>query len=206
MTTFTFTLVLANAPEFTEEMAGVLYASGCDDATVSLHNSVPCVDFDRDAESFSDAVLSAIRNVEDCKLHGKSAGLHVLRVEPDDLVNAAEIARRAGVSREYVRLLSSGKRGSGGFPTPVCHCAGKALWGWTSVSAWLNANNIKIHVKSSSIDPRDVVLINAMLTTRSCEPTAKEEGRIRGALFPRRRSKPKRLAKTSSTGRGARAR
>jgi hypothetical protein len=162
------------------------------------------VDFDRDAESFSNAVLSAIRDVESCKLNGKSAGLHVLRVEPDDLVNAAEIARRAGVSREYIRLLSSGKRGTGGFPAPVCNCAGKALWSWTSVSAWLNANNIDI--ESLSVDPREVALINAMLTTRDCQPTSKEIGRITGTLFPKHRSKPNRLTKALGVGRGVKTR
>ena len=48
---------------------------------------VPYVDFDRDSDSFEEAVLTAIRDVE-------RAGLQVLRVEPDDFVSASEIARR----------------------------------------------------------------------------------------------------------------
>src|SRR5450830_805225 len=123
MTTYTFTLVLYKSPDFTEEIAAALYSSGCDDALVSTHHGIPCLDFDRDAESFSHALLSAIRDVENCKLRRKAAGLRVRRVEPYDLVNAAEIARRAGISREYVRLLASGKRGFGGFPAHACSCA-----------------------------------------------------------------------------------
>jgi hypothetical protein len=204
MTTHNFTLVLSGSPEFTEELAGALYAGGCDDALVSTHNGIPCLEFDRDAESFSAAVLSAIRDAENCELNGKPAGLRVQRIEPDDLVNAAEIARRAGISREYVRRLSSGQQGAGGFPPPVCSCAGKAVWSWTAVSEWMAAN--KIAVEPSAIDPRDVALINASLTARNCQPTTEEVQRISMTLFPKPRSKWQRLATAFRTGRGAKAR
>jgi len=90
MTTHNFTLVLSGSPEFADEMAGTLYAAGCDDALVSTYNGIPCLEFDRDAETFSAAVLSAIYDVENCKLNGKPASLRIQRIEPDDLVNAAE--------------------------------------------------------------------------------------------------------------------
>ena len=204
MTTHIFTLVLSGSPEFTEEMAGALYAAGCDDALVSTRNGMPCLEFDREAQSFPVAVLSAIRDVENCKLKGRSAGLRVQRIEPDDLVNAAEIARRAGISREYVRRLSSGQQGAPGFPSPVCSCAGKAMWSWTAVSEWMKANNIA--VEQSGIDPRDVALINASLTARNCQPTADEIRRISMTLFHRRRSKLEVLSRAFREGRGARTR
>jgi len=199
MTTYTFTLVLNESPNFTEETAAALYSGSCDDALAGVRGGVPYLDFDREAKSFSDAILSAIRDVEKCKLCGKVAGLRVRRVEPYDLVNASEIARRAGFSREYVRLLASGKRGPGKFPTPVCSCAGKALWSWTAVSAWL-ADCGKTKAEHPGVDMRDVELVNAMLTTRDCEPTDKEMGRIHGTLFPKRRSK---RTKTFTATRGA---
>ena len=204
MTTYNFTLVLSNMPEFTEEMAGALYAAGCDDALVSTHKNIPCVEFDRDAESFSEAVLSAIGDVENCELNGKPAGLHIQRIEPDDFVNASEIARRAGVSREYVRQLSSGKRGVGGFPSPVCSCGGKAFWSWIAVSEWMKANNID--VEPSGTDPRDVALINAFLTGRNCQPTTEEVRRIRMTLFSKSRSKWQQLTRAFRAGRGTRPR
>ncbi|PJA52400.1 MAG: hypothetical protein CO167_08980, partial [Candidatus Marinimicrobia bacterium CG_4_9_14_3_um_filter_48_9] len=46
-------------------------------------------------------------------------GIKVLRVEPGDAVTASEIAYRLNKSREYVRLLISGKRGKGNFPAPI---------------------------------------------------------------------------------------
>ncbi len=89
--TYTFTLVLHKSPEFTEETAAALYSSGCDDMLASTKNGVPCLDFDREAKSFYDALLSAIRDVENCKLDGNPLGLRVKRGELYDLVNAAEI-------------------------------------------------------------------------------------------------------------------
>lgn len=204
MTTHNFTLVLSGLPEFMEEMAHTLYESGCDDALISTHNGIPCLEFDRDAESFSEAVLSAIYDVETCQLNGKPVGFRVQRIEPDDLVNASEIGRRAGITREYVRRLSSGKQGAGGFPSPVCSCAGKAVWSWTAVSEWMKANNID--VEPSGIDPRDVALINASLTARNCQPTSEEVGRISMTLFPKPRSKWQQLARAFRMGRGAKSR
>ncbi len=205
MTTYTFTLVLHKSPEFTEETAAALYSCGCDDALASTQNEVPCLDFDREAKSFSDALLSAIRDVENCKINGKAAGIQVRRVELYNLVNAAEIARRADITREYVRLLASGKRGPGKFPSPVCSCAGKPLWSWAAVSAWLAASN-KIKAERPNIDLRDVELVNAMLTARDCEPTAKEIDRIKKTLFPKRRSKQRHRTKTFAAVCGAMAR
>jgi hypothetical protein len=201
MTTYTFTLVLSRPKDFLEETAAALYASDCDDALVSTRGGVPCLDFDREADSFSNAVLSAIRDAEACKIGGKSAGVCVQRVETYDLVNASEISRRAGVSRECVRLWVSGKRGKGGFPTLACSCANKALWSWALVSLWLTENGND--VKHTAADLRDVELVNAMLTARNCQPTSKELGRITGALFSRQRNKLKQLARV---GRGANVR
>lgn len=46
------------------------------------------------------------------------AGLYVVRIEPDDLVTMATIAKRSGLSREYIRLLSAGERGPEASPLP----------------------------------------------------------------------------------------
>jgi hypothetical protein len=55
----------------------------------------------------------------------------VIRVEPDELVTAAEIAQALGRSRESVRLLIFGKRGPGGFPAPASHLRSRGrLWRW----------------------------------------------------------------------------
>ncbi len=58
--------------------------------------------FDREANSFSEALASAIGDITSAV-----PGLQVVRIEPDELVTMAAIAKRSGLSREYIRLLST---------------------------------------------------------------------------------------------------
>jgi len=45
---------------------------------------------------------------------------------------------RSGLSREYIRLLSTNQRGPGGFPAPVTYADHKTrLWHWPDVAHWL---------------------------------------------------------------------
>ncbi|HVW40065.1 MAG TPA: hypothetical protein VHC18_01820 [Amycolatopsis sp.] len=53
-----------------------------------------------------------------------------------DLVDAGEIAERAGLSRQAVNLLATGQRGSG-FPAPFALPGGHRVWTWASVNIWL---------------------------------------------------------------------
>ena len=55
-----FTLIV----EGTEPTIDALFEAGCDDATVGRVDGVQYVDFDREAESLAEAVLSAVRDVE----------------------------------------------------------------------------------------------------------------------------------------------
>lgn len=67
--------------------------------------------------------------------------MRVQRVEPDDLVSLSAIAARVGRSVESIRLLAEGKRGAGGFPTPVAHVDAKTrLWDWGAVAEWWSEN------------------------------------------------------------------
>jgi len=88
-----------------------LYEAGCDDALFGVRDGAQYGAFDREANSFSEALASAIRDVTSAV-----AGLQVVRIEPDELVTMAAIAKRSGLSREYIRLLSTNQRGPGGFP------------------------------------------------------------------------------------------
>ena len=58
-----FTLVLSGAREISDEMAEGLFEAGCDDALPGSRDGTVFLDFDREAESFPTAVLSAIRDV-----------------------------------------------------------------------------------------------------------------------------------------------
>lgn len=123
-----FTLILAGVSEITDEVEGALV--GHADTTLHSRDGVVYVDFDREAPTFREAVLSAIRDV-------RAAGYEVARVEPDDFVTAAEIAHRLGRTRESVRQHILGIRGPGGFPAPVAGLTGRSpLWRWAEVADW----------------------------------------------------------------------
>jgi hypothetical protein len=58
-----------------------------------------------------------------------------------DLVDASEIARRIGRSRESIRQLVAGERRKGvPFPAPVGAPNGKRIWEWGTVNEWLRSN------------------------------------------------------------------
>ena len=128
-----FVLVLSGISEPDERLENALLAAGCDDGTLAFRNRVGYIEFDREAPRLEAAILSAIRNVEHA-----DPRITVVSVEPGDSVNASEIARRAQVSREYVRLLVEGKRGEGDFPAPQSGITSKTLvWSWVDVVRWL---------------------------------------------------------------------
>lgn len=74
MTKYEFRLILKGSHELTEDMADKLFAAGCDDGTPGLCNGVFSIDFHREANTFEDAIRSAVAHVE-------AAGLSVERVE-----------------------------------------------------------------------------------------------------------------------------
>src|SRR5690554_615926 len=105
----TFTLVLADINEITEELENSIYGNHCDDALISSRDQIVYLDFDREADNLERAVISAINDVE-------AVGYTVARIEPSDLVTCTEISRRTGRTRESIRLIIKGERGTGGFP------------------------------------------------------------------------------------------
>jgi hypothetical protein len=165
METYTFTLIVAGFTELTETVEDALYRSGCDDALLGIRDGVPFIEFERMAPSFEEGVLSAVADVERTPL-----GLQVLRVEPDELVTATEIAERTGRSRESVRLLASGARGPGGFPPPVSGIYRRTrLWRWTDVVRWLA--QLEPEQSARREEARVIAAINGALELRRHEPT-----------------------------------
>ncbi len=138
MKTYNFTLVLLGIKEPSEAFENALFEVGCDDATLSFRNLIAYLDFDREVASFEKGVISAIGQVEKI-----NPSIRVKRVEPDDLVTISEIAFRLNKSREYIRLLTEGKRGKGDFPVPISGISNKSLiWSWVNVAKWLRENNL----------------------------------------------------------------
>lgn len=123
-----FTLTIQGT--YADAVLDALFEAGCDDATISHKGDLLFAEFDREADSLLDAVLTAIADVESVE------GLTVLHVDPDDLVWASEIAERVGRTRQSVDQLIKGQRGPGGFPAPASHATRNPLWRWPEVEAW----------------------------------------------------------------------
>ena len=135
METYDFTLILElNDHELADEVLGVLYEAGLDDALIGETAGVVFADFSREANDALDAVLCAIRQVEDAPL-----GAKVTRTEPDDIVTIADIANRLHRTNESIRLLISGQRGPGRFPAPTTRISSRTsrVWRWSDVVSWL---------------------------------------------------------------------
>ncbi|GBF82702.1 hypothetical protein [Aphanothece sacrum] len=100
--TYNFTLVLSGINQVSEDLDAAIdavFQAGCDDATLCFRDLIPYLEFDQEATSFREAVISAIHQVETI-----NDVIKVERIEADDLVTASEIARRINKSREYIRL------------------------------------------------------------------------------------------------------
>lgn len=137
--TYNFTLILSGIIEPTQETEDALFEANCDDAVLFFRDRTAYLEFDREASSFEDAVISAIKDVEKAEIHAQP-----IRVEPSDLVTAAEIARRLDRSRESIRQLIAGERGLGDFPQPIAGVTTNTLiWSWAEVTNWF-FNNKKL--------------------------------------------------------------
>src|SRR5215467_13567863 len=110
MATYEFTLRLDQ--EVDEAQADALYAAFHDGSIMTGAGGTE-IEFSREAASWVDAILSAVRDVEGVP------GLRVTGAGQEHLVSLLDIAHRAHRSREAVRLWAVGKRGPGGFPAPA---------------------------------------------------------------------------------------
>lgn len=133
-----FVLVLSGVDEIGERVMNALFEAGCDDATPSLRSGRVFLTFVREAASFREAVLSAIRDVRSANI-----GATVACIDDCNLVSQSDVARRIGRTRQQVGQYVSGARGPGHFPAPAFDLAqGHSLWHWCEVSYWLWQNGI----------------------------------------------------------------
>lgn len=147
-----------------DSIAAELHERGIDDATLAESGGVTRLVFARESASFTLAVLDALRQICEAPI-----GLTPVRVEREDLVTGAEIAKRLGLSPETVRLHAAGKRRGGGFPSAVVDVPVRQ-WSWPQVAAWYGKD----------VDPKPaqtVEMLNGWLALRRSED--------RGILQPR---------------------
>ena len=165
-----FTLFLQGLDVSSDEHIEALYEAGCDDATFGSRDGTPYAIFDRETDSFSDALHSAIHDVLQALPQAQ-----IVRIEPDDLVTMATIAKRCARTRESIRLLANDERGPGGFPPPVAYVDGKTrLWHWPDVARWLNEHG-KARLKIDSEAADLVAAMNAAFDLRD------HSGRLRAS-------------------------
>lgn len=160
MTDHTFTLILDREPTDTDLDA--LFEAGCDDALFGSVDGAHYAEFDREAPTFVEALTTAFAAIH-------QTGLRVVRIEPDDLVTAAEIAERTGRSRESIRLLAAGRRGDGSFPAPIARATTRAhLWRWSDVAT---AMGLPVAAQAALVAALNARLELATTTARLDEPT-----------------------------------
>ena len=152
-----FTLIV-DGPDLQDDMyIDRLFEAGCSDAAIGRGDGIQYVDFDREAASLDEAVLSAVRDVEHVD------GVNVVRVADAGLVSMSDIASRIGRTRESVRLLITGARGPGGFPAPVTDPRSRyRLWRWSDVTHWLTTQL----GEADFPDDRFLTVLNASLELR----------------------------------------
>lgn len=132
MPVYHFSLTLGGVSTATPDLEQHLFEQGCDDALVCAYNQTVYLEFDREAEDFSSALLSAVRDCEAPPLRAR-----VIAADAD-LVGLSDIAELTGMTRQAIALLKEGKRGTGNFPSPVQRLKGNSpLWRWSEVAAWL---------------------------------------------------------------------
>lgn len=155
MDAYSFRLVVTDRID--DAGANRLYEAGVDDGSPESGPNGHSIGFDREASSFEEALMSAMREVE-------SAGFEVLRVEPDELVSASDVAEHTGRSRQSISSLISGDRGPGDWPRPVAGNVRSPLWRWADVASWFEALD-----GSQSVDKTQtafVAAVNEVLAAR----------------------------------------
>jgi hypothetical protein len=132
MKRYEFTIIASGLDPKADDFEDRFFEAGCGDSTITFQKGRIALEFTREAPSFADALVSAIRNV-------RAAGAKVERVEPDYLVSLSDIAERTGLSRTAVSLFSKGERGKG-FPAPIARLTTSSpLWDWVQVATWMRA-------------------------------------------------------------------
>ena len=132
MTHHHFTLIVDGPDLQDDTLIDAVFEAGCDDAAIGRIDGIQYVDFDREAASLDQAILSAVADLE------RITGVYVVRIADAGLVSMADIATRIGRTREGVRLLTTGARGPGGFPPPITDPRSRyRLWRWLDVALWL---------------------------------------------------------------------
>jgi predicted DNA-binding transcriptional regulator AlpA len=140
---FTLKFSISEGSENPEDYLLALEQEGCTDALVGVGQAGRiALHFTREAETATEAVVSAIRDVE------KAIPTAKLIEATPDLVGLSDIAQVLSFSRQYMRKLMLNHQSS--FPAPS-HEGKTALWHLSNVLAWLKQEG-KYAVDESLLD------------------------------------------------------
>jgi len=154
METYVFRIRLDDTLD--DEAADRLYERFDEEIAVEEGPRGHFIGFEREADTFLDAVLDAIAELV-------SLGFEPLAVE-DELVSMSDIAERVGRSRQSVSMIVSGQRGVGNFPLPVAGNVRSPLWHWADVAAWFESHEGDEVVPEDRM--RTIAAINGALARR----------------------------------------
>ncbi|MGH3471375.1 MAG: hypothetical protein ACRDPG_04920 [Nocardioidaceae bacterium] len=155
MYTYTVSLVVQNV-ELTDEVTGSLF-SGIEDVVASSIGGVVKVTAPVSAPDDETAALRLIDQVAEVLPDAVAVRLD------QDLVSITDIAERTRRTRESVRLLVEGKRGPGGFPSPV-GIVGDSIrvWPWSVILEWFR-DSLDEDLGERGLSPAAAALVDACL-------------------------------------------
>ena len=133
---YSFSFLIRDADPEDDLAINALVEAGCDDATLAFQYGVLSVDFDREADSYIEAVISAYIDL-------RATQFPVVAFEPDNLVSISDIAKRVSLTRAAVTLYASHERQKQ-FPSPCRRVhSNSPLYDWVEVSRWGNVTEAK---------------------------------------------------------------
>ncbi|MDF9399088.1 hypothetical protein [Vibrio sp. 1180_3] len=119
------------------ELTNSIYESGADDSTVMNKGNTVLIEFNREAVSYEQAVISAIKDVN------KVVGLTVKSVDAGQYVGLSDAAELSNLTRSALSKFAKGNRGDGTFPSPYLRLISKTpLYDWYEVANWLEQRNL----------------------------------------------------------------
>ena len=142
---FTLTFEVSQNRSNTEDYLDALYEAGCDDALVGtgMSGSI-ALNFSRPAKSAEDAILQAVKDVQEA-----IPDAELIELKPD-LVGISDMALLLDCTRQNVRRMAAAENST--FPSP-CVSGSVPLWHFYEVATWLLKNSrMKIRPKAEDIE------------------------------------------------------
>ena len=174
MTKHHFTLIVDGPDLQDDTLIDAVFEAGCDDAAIGRVDGIQFAEFDREAASLEQAILSAVVDLE------RIDGVEVVRIADAGLVSMADIATRLDRTREGVRLLISGARGPDEFPrrSPIpavaTDCGAGRTW-------WSGSRNISARiwpVKTTRSWPHSTLASSSVTTDADWPPPTEPGSRL----------------------------